>query len=59
MNNSPWKMRRSHGKNGLRSSITTGRPLGSIEFLKVLEAKTGMKLQKQKPGRKPNRYQSN
>ena len=37
----------------LRRSIGTGRPLGSDDFLKILEKKTGRILRKQKPGPKP------
>jgi putative transposase len=37
----------------LRKNIGTGRPLGTDDFLKVLEEKTGRALIKQKPGRKP------
>ncbi|MBF0571422.1 MAG: transposase [Candidatus Omnitrophica bacterium] len=39
----------------LRKSIGTGRPLGTNEFLKILEGKTGRALIRQKPGPKPNK----
>ncbi len=39
----------------LRTATRTGRPLGSEEFILWLEAVTGRKLLRQKPGRKPRR----
>ncbi len=55
-NSSQWKMFLEDGREefeSMRLATRTGRPLGSEEFLIHLEAITGRKLRKQKPGPKP------
>ena len=43
----------SGGEKDLRRATKTGRPLVDHEHLARIEKKTGRKLQKGKPGRKP------
>jgi hypothetical protein len=40
----------------LSDAESTGRPLGSDEFVKELERFTGRRLHRQKPGRKPKEH---
>ena len=42
----------------LRQPETTGRPLGSEDWLAALEAETGRSLKARKRGPKPGRYKS-
>ena len=44
----------SRARTGFSSISRTGRPLGSVDFVKRLEARTGRQLARRKPGRKPD-----